>query len=64
MNKDFYNRLPGLVCEMLDQIIEKYSEEKWFEKAWGEYREHILTSDMEDMKMPMYVFGKYIKEGE
>lgn len=62
INKDFYNNLPGMVCIMLDELIEKYGKEEWFEKAWEEYRQHILNSDMDDMKMPGYTFKKYIKE--
>lgn len=62
MNKDFYNRLPGMVCEDLDNIIEKYGKEEWFEKAWEEYRQHILNSKIDDMRMPGYVFKKYIEK--
>lgn len=64
MNKDFYNRLPGMVCEDLDNIIEEYGKEEWFEKAWEEYRQHILNSHIDDMRMPGYVFNKYIKENK
>ena len=60
MNKDFYNELPGMVCSILEELIEKYSKEEWFEKAWEEYREHILNSDMDDMKMPGAIFNKYL----
>ena len=49
MNKDFYNNLPGLMCETLDKLIE-------------EYRQHILNSSIDDMRMPGYVFNKYINE--
>ena len=59
MNKDFYNKLPGMVCFILDELIEKYENEEWFENAWNEYREHILKSDMDDMKMPGAIFNKY-----
>ena len=62
MNKDFYNNLPGMVCIMLDELIEKYGKQEWFEKAWEEYRQHILNSSMDDMKMPGHVFNKYINE--
>ena len=37
------------------------NEIKWFEKAWEEYRQHVLSSSMDDMKMPGYVFNKYIE---
>lgn len=62
MEKDFYDDLPGMVCVMLEELIEEYGKEKWFNKAWEEYRQHVLNSSMDDMKMPGYVFGKYIKE--
>lgn len=62
LNKDFYENLPSMVCEQLENIIVKYSHEDWFEKAWEEYRQHILSSSMDDMKMPGYVFLKYIHE--
>ena len=62
MNKDFYDKLPGMVCLILDDIIERYSKEQWFTNAWEEYRQHILSSHIDDMKMPGYVFSKYIKE--
>ena len=26
MNKDFYNKLPGLVCFILDELIEKIED--------------------------------------
>lgn len=63
MVKDFYNELPGMVCIMLDGLIKKYGKEEWFEKAWEEYRQHILSSGMDDMKMPGYIFNKYIGNG-
>jgi len=62
LNKDFYDNLPGCVCEILEEIIGIHSKEKWFEKAWEEYRQHVLTNDMDNMKMPGYVFNKYINK--
>ena len=62
MNKDFYRNLPGMVCIMLDKYITKYKKEPWFPEAWEEYRQHILNSSMNDMKMPGYVFNKYVKK--
>ena len=41
MNKDFYANLPGWVCVVLDDLIEKYGNETWFDKAWEEYRQHV-----------------------
>ena len=60
MNKDFYADLPGMVCVILDDLIEKYGDKQWFNQAWEEYRQHIKDSSMDDMKMPGYVFNKYI----
>ena len=61
MNKDFYNKLPGFVCESLDNIIDKYKNEPWFEEAWEEYRKYVFdTEDIFDLKMPGFVFNKYI----
>lgn len=64
LNKDFYNDLPGVVCVMCNQLIKKYGKENWFPKAWEEYRQHVKTQDMDHMKMPGFVFGKYIKGAE
>lgn len=63
INKDFYDDLPSMVCVILDSFITKYGDKDWFGKAWEEYRQHILNSEMDDMKMPGFVFGKYINEG-
>ena len=60
MNKDFYDRLPGTVCVALDNLIKQYSSKDWFPKAWEEYRQHVLTSTRDSMRMPGYVFNKYI----
>ena len=61
LNKDFYNDVPSMVCEALDRtFIPKYGKELWFNDAWEEYRQHILTAKMDEMKMPMAIFKKYI----
>ena len=63
LNKDFYEDLPSMVCEQLENIfIPKFFNEEWFDNAWEEYRQHIKNSDMETMKMPYSIFKKYIKE--
>lgn len=62
LNRDFFNKLPGLAIDVLDELIEKYGQEPWFDEAWEEYRQHVLTSDMDNMKMPGYVFNKYINK--
>ena len=46
IEKDFYNDLPGFVCESLDSIIKKYGDQPWFLEAWNEYRNHVLESSM------------------
>ena len=64
INKDFYNNLPGMVCVMCDHLVKKYGKEDWFPKAWEEYRHHVKTQDIDHMKMPGFVFNKYVKETE
>lgn len=62
LNKDFYRNLPSMVPPILEDLIRRYQKEEWFEKAWNEYRHHILSSSMDEMKMPGFVFKKYIKD--
>ena len=50
INKDFYDKLPGGVCQFLDSYIIKYSDEDWFEEAWNKYRRHVLENDITDIK--------------
>lgn len=65
LNKDFYEDLPGMICVQLDDIfIKNLSGKDGFEEAWEEYRQHIKTSSMDDMKMPYSVFKKYFTEDE
>ena len=65
INKDFYNDLPSMVCIQLDDfIIPKYGKEEWFERAWEEYRQHVKSEDMDSVKMPGFVFNKYIKTND
>lgn len=63
-NCDFYDNLPGFVCEQLDDLIKKYENEEWFKEAWEEYRQHVLSSSMDDVKMPGFVFNKYLHKEE
>lgn len=62
LNKDFYDKLPSFACEHLDNLISEHGEEDWFEDAWNKYRNHILNSDMEHMKMPgsFFDFNKHL----
>lgn len=63
LNKDFYNDLPSMICEQLDDVfIPKYGKETWFDEAWEEYRQHIKTTKMDEMKMPMFIFKKFINK--
>ena len=65
MNKDFYDNLPSMVCYILEDLIKKYGKKDWFKEAWEEYRQHILSSGMDEMKMPGHIFSKYIaKDGK
>lgn len=59
INKDFYDDLPGFVCEELDKLVKKYYQESWFLKAWNEYRSHVLNASINDVQMPAYIFDKY-----
>lgn len=61
LNKDFYNDLPSMVCMQLDDVwIPRFGDKKWFSKAWDEYRQHVLDSSMDDVRMPMHIFKKYL----
>lgn len=62
LNKDFYEELPSFVCELMEKLIQKYGNEEWFIKAWNEYRDHVKDSNMDTMRMPGYVFKKYIND--
>lgn len=64
LNKDFYSDLPEMVCKILDDLIQKYGDQGWFIKAWNEYREYVNNSTMDSMKMPGYIFNKYIANNE
>lgn len=64
-NTDFYNNLPGMICaELEDFWVKKLENKEWFLQAWNEYREHILSSDMDDMKVPYSIFKNYLSEEE
>lgn len=63
-NKDFYSELPGMVCVLLDDIIEKYGNREGFDEAWEKYRSHILSSSMDDMMMPQAFFKEVMTNKE
>ena len=50
--------------EILESFIKEYESENWFTEAWEEYRQHVLNTSMDDVKMPSYIFKKYIEEKE
>lgn len=60
MNKDFYKDLPSMVCVMLDSYIENFKDRKGFDEAWEKYRAHVLSSSIDDMKMPSAFFKDVI----
>lgn len=62
LNKDFYDELPSMACETLDNLISKYGTRNWFSKAWNEYRNHVKSNSMNTVRMPGYIFKKYIEE--
>ena len=64
LDKDFYDDLPAAVCVTMDKLVQEYGDQDWFIKAWNEYRDHVLKSTMTTMKMPGFVFDKYIKENK
>lgn len=63
LNKDFYGRLPGYACSILEALINKYGKEPWFKEAWEKYREHVNNASKEEVKMPGFIFNRYLKEG-
>ena len=61
INTDFYDNLPGTVCEVVERLKERYSQKPWFRKAWEEYRNHVNSTSMDDVRKPGFVFNKYLK---
>ena len=62
MNKDLYDLLPACVCEVLENYIIEYQKEVWFEDAWEQYRQHVLKTSIENVRMPGYIFKHYVEE--
>jgi len=59
LNKDFYANLPGIICVMLeDGVIPELNKDPRFPEVWEEYRQHVLTSTMDEVRMPYYIFKK------
>lgn len=61
LNKDFYEKLPSSIPQILDNIIEKYKDNEWFEQLFNEYRAHVLESNINEIRLPGIVFNKFFK---
>jgi len=64
VKRDFYDSLPRAVCEALDNIYWRWRRCPWFEKAWNDYRSHVLEAETNGTKIktPGFIFSKYIDE--
>ena len=51
-NKDFYRFIPKWMTAKLDTLIERYSDESWFEKAWYTYRDVCLSRSLRNIPDP------------
>lgn len=62
--RDFFEYLPHEICNVLDSLIWRWRSYDWFEKAWNEYRQHVLDAADKGgkIKVPGFVFNKYIDE--
>lgn len=63
-NKDFYEKLPEEIREVMWRLIDRWSEYDWFDKAWNEYRNHVLEASKNGHKIraPGFIFNKHIGE--
>lgn len=61
LNKDFYMAIPSGLQLVLDHIIEKYQDNEWFESAFNSYRDHVLESTNDQLKLPGVAFSQYFK---
>lgn len=62
LNKDFYEKLTSGVCAVMESLINKYQDREWFESTWNEYRDYVINSTIDDIKLPGIVFNKYLKD--
>lgn len=63
LNRDFFKDLPEVICQILNDLNWKWGTYPWFNKAWEEYRKHVLDAGLGGkIKMPGFVFNSYIKE--
>lgn len=59
-NKDYYDKLPSLICEMLDKYIEKFGSKEWFPEAWEKYRKYVFRTPTDKLRAPGYIFKDYV----
>lgn len=61
-NKDFYDKLPDEIREIMWRLIDRWSEYDWFDRAWAEYRKHVLEASEKGhkIKAPGFIFNKFI----
>lgn len=59
LKKDFYNKLPSYLCNILDNVSEKYNNTEWLGEAWEKYRNHVIESAEDDIKMYGFIFNEY-----
>ena len=62
LNKDFYEMLPTSACEELEHSIDNYYDQPWFIRAWAEYRDYVMHTDIAEMESPRQAFSKYTNE--
>lgn len=63
LNRDFFRDLPEVICQILNELTWKWGKYSWFNKAWEEYRKHVLDAGLGGKyKMPGFIFNPYIKE--
>ena len=63
LNRDFFKDLPDVICQILNDLTWQWGKYPWFNKAWEEYRKHVLDAGLGGKyKMPGFVFNSYIKE--
>lgn len=64
LKKDFYNKLPAYLCNILDNVAEKYNNTTWLSEAWEKYRNHVIESAEDDIKMYGFIFNDYTNNSD
>lgn len=57
---DFLDSLPRNLSYALDELRSRFRDCEWFEKAWNEYRDHVLQGGR--IKAPGFIFNKHIEK--